>query len=362
MWYTTGKALLAALLYVSSINALPVPQYGPQGMGGGFGYPMNGQMMGNGNGNGGGCGPYGMGGGDSYGPMNNYNGGGGRYNNMRMAMRGQRYNAHAGPEMWPIPKNPYKAARWNRGNANGFYDSGNGGGGGGPMMGGGGPMMGGNGNGGGFDGFRGSAHNRIPMDDNDDSDVDDDKSKEDTKVAGVNRISADTMASGLSSSANENAGMTDMNTSINLSAMSDKIINIGAFDGATMKATSTAASAASSATAATTTASPNTAKKTTKPSPPNARQTVTRNMGSAKPTQVARSAAKPTAHDSHAKPAGTAGSKPSVSSVARAAVITAAPVTFVPQTTMRSQRSTNVKPSMASSTRREPSMKKIRGL
>ncbi|KAJ1667211.1 hypothetical protein GGF38_002807 [Coemansia sp. RSA 25] len=324
---------------------------------------------------------------------NNYNGGG-RYNNMRM-MRGQRYNAHASPDMWPIPKNPYKAARWNRGNTNGFYDNsngngtgngnGNGCGNGGPMMGGGngGPMMGGgNGNGGGFDGFRGPAHNRVPMDDNDDSDEDENKSKDDTKVAGVNRISADPVASSLSSSANENAGMTDLNTSINLAAMSDKIINIGAFDGATMKATSTAASTAATMTAATMTASPSAAKKAVKASSSNERQTVTRSLSSAKPTQTARSAVKPTpqaqaarnvvkptpqaqvaVHGSPAKPADTTGSKPSVSNVARAAAVPATPVVaHVLPTTAHAQQSSHSKATMATATKHEPSMKKIRGL
>ncbi|KAJ2743657.1 hypothetical protein GGI20_003577 [Coemansia sp. BCRC 34301] len=337
MWCTASKALVAALLCVTSVNALPVPQYGPQGMGGGgFGYPMNGPMMGNG----GGGGPYGMGCGDSYGPMNmgnNYNGGG-RYNNMRM-MRGQRYNAHASPDMWPIPKNPYRAARWNRGNANGFYD---------------------NGNGGGFDGFRGPAHNRVSMDDNgdsdDDGDEDNDKSKGNTRVAGVNRAPADTTASSLSSSANENAGMTDLNTSINLAAMSDKIINIGAFDGATMKATSTAA---------TSTASPSAAKKTEKASTSNARQTVTRSLGSVKPTQAARNAVKPTPRTQaavHAKAANTASSKPVVSSIARAAAVLETPVALASPTTAHAQQTSHSKAGVATSTKREPSMKKIRGL
>ncbi|KAJ2818383.1 hypothetical protein FBU31_005894 [Coemansia sp. 'formosensis'] len=351
MWYTAGKALIAALLCASiSVNGLPTPQYGPQGMGngggggGGFGYPMNGPTNGMVNGpmmgNGGGYGPYGMG--DSYGPMNmgNNYGGGNRYNNMRM--RGQRYHAHASPDMWPIPKNPYKAARWNRGNANGFYDnSGNSG-----------PMVNGNSP---CDGFHGPAHNRSPMDDSDSDDDTEKASAGDTKVAGVNRVSADSTGSS-SMSVNENVGMSDSNTSINLAAMSDKIINIGAFDGATMKATST-----SSANKATATAPVSLAKSKAVPV---ARQTVTRSIKSAKPTQAGGNAVKPTTHAPTAAkaPTNTAGSKPSVHGVARAAaVITATPVASA-LPTAHAQQTSHGKTSMATATKREPSMKKIRGL
>ncbi|KAJ2468248.1 hypothetical protein GGI02_003760, partial [Coemansia sp. RSA 2322] len=202
---------------------------------GGYGYPMNGPMMGGGNGPmmGGGNGPmmggggqYGMG--NQYGPMNmgnNY--GDGQYRNGRM--RGQRYHAHASPDMWPIPKNPYKAARWNRGNGNmGFYDSG--------------------GSNDSDEDLHAPGHNRIPREDDDDDD--DSASNGDTKAAGVNRMAGDAGAgasgsgsgSNASLASNENAAMTDSNTSINIAAMSDKILNIGAFDGATIKSTSAAAS------------------------------------------------------------------------------------------------------------------------
>ncbi|KAJ2492398.1 hypothetical protein IWW37_001445 [Coemansia sp. RSA 2050] len=311
--------------------------------GGGFGYPMNGPMMGNG----GGYGPYGMG--DSYGPMNMGNncGGGNRYGNMRM--RGQRYHAHASPDMWPIPKNPYKAARWNRGNASGFYDnSGNGG----PMMNGSGPMINGSGP---YDGFHEPARNRSPMDDSDSDDDSEKTSSGDTKVAGVNRVSTNLVGS-TATPVNENAGMTDSNTSINLAAMSDKIINIGAFDGASMKATST-----SSAPKATDTASASPAKSKAAPA---ARQTITRSMVSAKPTPAIRNAAKPKSHAPTAAKAltNTAGSKPSVQGITRAAMsVTATPVLCTLPTTHTQQASAS-KSGKAEATRREPSMKKIRGL
>ncbi|KAJ2792510.1 hypothetical protein GGI18_000337 [Coemansia linderi] len=218
--------------------------------------------------------------------------------------------------------------------------------------------MNGNGpmNGGGpYDGFHEPARNRSPMDDSDSDDDSEKASSGDTKVAGVNRVSAN-LAGSSSASANENAGMTDSNTSINLAAMSDKIINIGAFDGASMKATST-----SSAAKATDTASASLAKSKTAPA---ARQTITRSIVSAKPTPAVRSAVKPTSHGPTATKAlaNTAGSKPSVQGVTRAALLVTATPVLCSLSTTHTQQTSASKTGKAVATRREPSMKKIRGL
>ncbi|KAJ2721513.1 hypothetical protein GGI07_003913 [Coemansia sp. Benny D115] len=226
MYCATSIAIVGALVQILSLAvAIPVPQYGPQGMGN-YGYPMgNNGMMG-----GGGQmgypmmdGSYGMNGGNQFNPMYNMgNGDGGRYHNGRM--RGQRYHAHAGVDEWPIAKNPYMDARWNRRPIRAaLYDNG-------PMGAGNDPTM-----------MRAGAHNRIPMNDMGDKDSDDDEedkssqnsqssnSAEGTQVGGVKRFSADNIPDPAS----------DTNTSIDLATVSNKIINVSDFNGADIKPTAT---------------------------------------------------------------------------------------------------------------------------
>ncbi|KAJ2717171.1 hypothetical protein H4R19_000115 [Coemansia spiralis] len=228
-----GLAVLLAA--VSGVAALPVPQYGPPGMGG-YGYPMGGgggPMMGGGGGGGPMMGPYGMG--NQGGPMYMPGGGSNRY--MGGRMRGQRYHAHAGVDEWPMPANPYMDARSRRRfGKSAFYANGDG------AMGD--PMM------------RAPGHNRIPTNDDDDDGDDDgdhkdskgpanDASDGSTRVAGVNRASASPAddAKRLASLSSEQAAAADSNTSLDLASLSSKIINIGAFDGASIKSTSTASAA-----------------------------------------------------------------------------------------------------------------------
>ncbi|KAJ2837697.1 hypothetical protein J3B02_006406, partial [Coemansia erecta] len=230
----TGILILNAVAHTATVLARPMPQYGPQGMGNYGGYPMGGPMMGNGGPMMGG--PYGMNG-DQYGPMYNMPAGDGssRYHSGRM--RGLRYHAHAGVDEWPVPKNPYMNARWNRHMSHSEFYA-NGPGPGGPMMG---PI----------------GHNRIPMDGSADEAPDKDNDSDDdsdTKSASSNgdssSSSVSTSADGLHvggvnrlSSLNNNNGVSagadtiDTNTSINIDAMSDRIINVNAFDGASIKST-----------------------------------------------------------------------------------------------------------------------------
>ncbi|KAJ1805790.1 hypothetical protein LPJ56_006488, partial [Coemansia sp. RSA 2599] len=222
-----GILILSVVAHTTTVLARPMPQYGPQGMGNYGGYPMPGPMMGNG---GQMMGPYGMNSGQC-GPMYNMPGGdeGSHYHNGRM--RGIRYHAHAGVDEWPVPKNPYMNARWNRHMSRSEFYA-NGPGLGGPMMG---PV----------------GHNRIPMDDAPDKDNDSDDDS-DTKsassagdgssssagadglrVGGVNRLSSLAGSNSISAGADS----ADTNTSINIAAMSDRIINVNAFDGASIKST-----------------------------------------------------------------------------------------------------------------------------
>ncbi|KAJ2234691.1 hypothetical protein H4R99_004012 [Coemansia sp. RSA 1722] len=271
-----GILILNAIAHTATVLARPVPQYGPQGIGNYGGYPMGGPMMGN---NGPMMGPYGMNGGDQYGPMYNMPGGdgGSRYHNGRM--RGQRYHAHAGVDEWPVAKNPYMNARWNRHMSHSeFYANGAG-----PS----GPMMG------------PSGHNRIPMDgaadespekDNDSDDDSDTKSvsgsgdsgsssagTDGLRVGGVNRLSSLANSDGISAGADA----MDSNTSINIAAMSDRIINVDAFDGASIKSTPSAS--ADKATASSSVGVKTSDKPASTPSGA-ARQTITRSMNAAKPT------------------------------------------------------------------------------
>ncbi|KAJ2366374.1 hypothetical protein IW150_005955 [Coemansia sp. RSA 2607] len=232
---------------------------------------MGGQMMG-----GGGpmMGPYGMGNDQWGGPMYNMPGGEGNSHYHSGRARGQRYNAHAGVDEWPIPKNPYMNARWNKHSNHAQLYANDG------QMGMGGPMMG------------PSGHNRIPMDegaDKDDADSDNDDDADsskssnkdssssataadnsgDIRVGGVNRISA----SADGSNPLLGADASDTNTSINMAAMSDRILNVNAFDGASIKPTATANSQTSASSNAPLTSS-------TGPS----RQTITRSLNTVKPT------------------------------------------------------------------------------
>ncbi|KAJ2554438.1 hypothetical protein EV175_002583 [Coemansia sp. RSA 1933] len=257
-------ALFALSVYATATAGIPAPQYGMNG--GGYGYPMMGNagpMMGNA---GPMAGPYGM-----YGPYGGGNGpmympgsgGAGRYYNSNM--RGQRYHAHASADEWPLPKNPYKNARQNRYFANNaMYMDGMGS-----------PMM------------HASGHNRVPQND-DDSDSEDSEQKEsssaspnsgdsdgtnDTHVGGVNRVSASAASDAIHTSELllEHSLMADPNTSLDLAMLSNKIINVNAF-----------ASSSSSGGAAQTHEAPASATKSH--SPAKARQTITRNISSSKPT------------------------------------------------------------------------------
>ncbi|KAI9480076.1 hypothetical protein BX667DRAFT_495154 [Coemansia mojavensis] len=258
----TAKLSVAAVLAVAA-NAVAMPQYGPQGMGG-YGYPMGGPMM-NGPMNGpmmGPMGPYGMG--------NQYNGPMYMPPNPRFShMRGQRYHAHASPDEWPMPANPYMGAR-NRRNApyfasNEMYNYGE---------------------------MRASGHNRVPSDDVDSDDEDKkEQSSEDTgsTAAGVNR-----MAVGDSQTAS--CEQPDNNTSLDMASLGSKVINVSDFDGASIKpCTSTAASETASATVAS-------ADVDASSSTP-CRHTLTRHLPAATPAaasqskkQPAKATPKPAAH------------------------------------------------------------------
>ncbi|KAJ1724971.1 hypothetical protein LPJ53_000825 [Coemansia erecta] len=171
-----GIFLVGAIVHTGTVVARPVPQYGPQGMGN-YGYPMGGQMMG-----GGGpmMGPYGMGNDQWGGPMyNNMPGGDGNSHYRNGRARGQRYHAHAGVDEWPIPKNPYMNARWNKHSNHAQLYANDG------QMNMGGPMMG------------PSGHNRIPMDegaDKDDADSDNDDDADSGKSASKDSASSATAA------------------------------------------------------------------------------------------------------------------------------------------------------------------------
>ncbi|KAJ2357308.1 hypothetical protein IWW50_003699 [Coemansia erecta] len=278
---TTGLAVLAVLVGTT----WAAPQYGPQGMG--YGYPMNGPMM-----NGPMMGPYGMNGmGGMNGPM--YPPNMPNYHNGRM--RGQRCHAHAGADEWPMPANPYMDARSRRHFSNSaFYANG----------------AASNDD---DDEVHAHGHNRVPAGENDgsDSDNDDDeggkdkqsaKSGEGTQVAGVNRVADDS-----SRRMSELALESNSNTSLDMEALGSKVINIDAFDGASIKPTATAAATDSSNTAAT----PATASAL-------GRHTVTRVLN-AKPTPTnapksqaakARAAVKPQTAKTGVHPATTGTSKP----------------------------------------------------
>ncbi|KAJ1732483.1 hypothetical protein LPJ61_002019 [Coemansia biformis] len=267
MRHTAGLAVFAVLVAASGAAALPVPQFAPQGMGG-YGYPMGGGPMGGGPMMGGGGpmmggGPYGMG--NQYGSMYMPGGpGGNRYAPGRM--RGQRYHAHPGVDEWPMPANPYMDARTRRRlSKSAFFANGDGG-----MAG---PMI------------HAPGHNRIPMNDDGDSDDEDSKAGKgaddgsgdgNTQVAGVNRVSAssDSDAARLSSLSSERAAAADANTSLDLASLSGKIINIGAFDGASTKSIATTSPARVTATAS--------AHKASVLA--HGRHTVTRSLGSHSPT------------------------------------------------------------------------------
>ncbi|KAJ2861558.1 hypothetical protein GGI22_002424, partial [Coemansia erecta] len=230
----------------------------------GYGYPMGGGNMGPMMGNGPMAGPYGMygpyGGGPMYMP-----GGGGRYCNGNM--RGQRYHAHAGADEWPLPKNPYKNARQNRYFANNAMYMNEGAG--EPMM-------------------RPLGHNRVPKNDNDDdSDSEDNEKSESSSastnnsdadgsngihVGGVNRVSASAGSDVVHTSELllEHSLMADSNTSLDLAMLSNKIINVNAFASSTGATPTHASAPETSATKA---------KSSAK-----ARQTITRNISSSKPT------------------------------------------------------------------------------
>ncbi|KAJ2126153.1 hypothetical protein IW147_000304 [Coemansia sp. RSA 720] len=224
---STGLAVVAVLAGTASA----APQYGPQGMG--YGYPMGGPMMG----------PY----------MNNMNG----MNNMNMngpmyppnsgyhngRMRGQRYHAHAGVDEWPMPANPYMGARSHGRFANPAFYANN-------------PMD---------DSMR-PAHNREPAEDDFSDSDDDEKSKKDddkkdkdssasdnsdTQVAGVNRA-----ANGDARRMSELGLDSESNTSLDMKALGSKVINIDAFEGASMKSTATATATGSTGVAITASAAP----------------------------------------------------------------------------------------------------------
>ncbi|KAJ2784463.1 hypothetical protein H4R18_001085 [Coemansia javaensis] len=277
----TGLFAAAALAAACCAAPLPAPQYGPQGMmGGGYGYPMGG--------------PYGMG--APYGPMYMPGGGGGGGASGRYfggKMRGQRYHAHAGVDEWPMPANPYMGGRGRRGfgrpefYANGPGDMGD-------------PMM------------RAPGHNRIPAGD-DDSDDDDDNSnakssESGTKAAGVNRASASSGADAqrMSELQDEQSAAANSNTSLDLAALSSKIINIGAFDGASMKPTAASGTPCKTGAAQTprctpaghirhTVTRPLNSNNSHAPTPTAQAHQAAHGPGQHRPAAVARAAAKPAA-------------------------------------------------------------------
>ncbi|KAJ2498165.1 hypothetical protein GGH96_004535 [Coemansia sp. RSA 1972] len=267
---STGLAVVAVLASTASA----APQYGPQGMG--YGYPMGGPMMG----------PYnnmnGMNNMNMNGPMYPPNSG---YHNGRM--RGQRYHAHAGVDEWPMPANPYMGARSHGRFANPAFYANNA-----------------------MDDSMRPAHNREPSGEDDFSDSDDDEKKDKKdddkkdKDSSADGSSADTQVAGVNRAVGDARRMSELgldstsNTSLDMAALGSKVINIDAFEGASMKSTATATATASA------TGSSGGAASTVSAAP---RHTLTRALpansaptAAAKPQTVKSQAAKPQATKSQA--------------------------------------------------------------
>ncbi|KAJ1942739.1 hypothetical protein GGF37_002978 [Kickxella alabastrina] len=348
-----SSLLIGAFIHTASVYALPLPQYAPQNMD--YNYPMyNPQMMYNNGNNGmmnnGGGMMYNNGMMNSNGMMNNrggmmYNNGSGMNNqpigrssspSSSSKARGQRYHAHAAVNDWPIPKNPYNKARANRHPSHAALYAAD-------AMAGPNPM-------------NPPAHNRIPMDaDTDDTDDDEPKNKDKVSISGVRRAEKSVLSM-------EAAMASDPNTSINVEALSTRIINVDAFDSGSIKPAASSSSTQSGSASSSDTLLPTTnasaAPSAASTATGTVKQTITRSIVASKPTATKSAAVqrmatktakgiltKGIAHDS-------AGGKHQSTRVAAA------------NSTSSHLRATSTNTAVApkTATRKEPSMKNIRGL